>query len=82
MSKPTSTATATLADTPVGTRATVVSSTADPALVRRLAELGLRPGALLTVVQRTAGGGRVVDTGSARYAIDNRTLHHIGVKHV
>jgi ferrous iron transport protein A len=75
----TTTLATTLADTPVGGRATVVASTADPALTRRLAELGIRPGAPLTVVQRTAGGGRVIDTGSARYAVDHRTLSLIGV---
>lgn len=76
------TPTITLADVPVGAHATVTATTTAPDLVRRLAELGVRPGASLTVVQRTAGGGRVIDTGSARYAVDNRTLHHIEVHHV
>ncbi|MFZ2561166.1 MAG: FeoA family protein [Corynebacterium variabile] len=71
----------TLAEVPVGNRAIVTATTTAPDLIRRLAELGVRPGASLTVVQRTAGGGRVIDIGSARYAIDNRTLHHIEVHH-
>lgn len=71
----------TLADVTVGGRATVTVTTTAPALVRRLAELGIRRGASLTVVQRTAGGGRVIDTGTARYAVDHRTLCAIGVRH-
>jgi Fe2+ transport system protein FeoA len=39
----------------------------------RLAELGLRPGAVVTVLGRTAGGGRIVGIGDARVAV-GRTL--------
>ena len=50
---------------------------------RRLAELGLRPGAVVTVMGRTAGGGRVLGVGTARVALDRRTLgrlagHEVG----
>lgn len=55
------------------------SAEADLALQRRLRELGLRPGASVTVGQRTAGGGRVVICGTARYAIDAATLRAIEV---
>lgn len=44
----------------------------DPATRRRLAELGLRRGTRLTVLHRTAGGGRVVAAGELRLALDRR----------
>lgn len=74
--------TVTLAEIPVGDRALVVSTSTAPDLNRRLAELGIRPGASLTIAQRTSGGGRVIDIGSARYAIDRTTLTRIEVHHV
>lgn len=40
----------------------------------RLAELGLRPGATVTVVRRTAGGGRIVGIGDARVALGRQVL--------
>ncbi len=43
----------------------------------RLAELGLRPGALLTVLARTAGGGRLVGIGTTRLALDRATVRHL-----
>jgi ferrous iron transport protein A len=49
------------------------------ARARRLAELGLRRGAQERVVQRTAGGGRVVAVGGARVALDRATLVGIAV---
>jgi ferrous iron transport protein B len=42
---------------------------APESLRRRLAELGLRPGAQVRVVQRTAGGGRIVDVAGSRVAL-------------
>lgn len=45
---------------------------ADPAVRRRLAELGLRRGTRLTILHRTAGGGRVVAAGDLRLALDKR----------
>ncbi|HIX79384.1 MAG TPA: ferrous iron transport protein A [Candidatus Corynebacterium faecipullorum] len=45
----------------------------------RLAELGIRPGATLTMGPRVAGGARVVSVGSCRYAIDKATLQAIEV---
>ncbi|MFI5505645.1 ferrous iron transport protein A [Corynebacterium kutscheri] len=44
---------------------------------RRMAELGLRAGAELTVCQKTAGGGRVIKISNTRYAIDKNTSTHI-----
>lgn len=52
--------------------ATVTSVDADPAVRRRLAEMGIRPGAALRVLYRTTGGGRVVSVGGARVAIDSQ----------
>lgn len=70
-----------LIDVPVGTQATITTTNADAALDRRLHELGLRHGAEVTVVQKTAGGGRVVRTNSTRYALDAQALRSIHVQH-
>lgn len=40
---------------------------------RRLAELGIRAGALVTVLGRTAGGGRLLAIGTSRVALDRDT---------
>lgn len=69
-----------LADVPQGSSAILVTSHTDSTLRSRLAELGMRPGSTITVVQRTSGGGRVVDTGHSRYAIDLDTLHKMEVQ--
>jgi len=42
----------------------------DPAVRRRLAEMGVRPGAKTTVLHRSAGGGRVLAVDGARVAVD------------
>ncbi|GIG26841.1 FeoA family protein [Cellulomonas denverensis] len=46
---------------------------------RRLAELGLRPGAVLRVTQRAAFGGRVVALGAERFAVDAATCARVEV---
>jgi ferrous iron transport protein A len=46
---------------------------------RRLAEFGLRPGALVTVLARTAGGGRLVGLGVSRIVLDAGTAAALGV---
>ncbi len=46
---------------------------------RRLRELGLRPGARVTVLQRTAFGGRVVLLGQRRIALDAATVRCVEV---
>ena len=43
----------------------------------RLAELGLRVGALVTVVRRTAGGGRLLALGVDRIAVDRATARRV-----
>ncbi|WP_282939942.1 FeoA family protein [Corynebacterium auriscanis] len=47
---------------------------------RRLAELGLRPGQSITVVQKIAGGGRIVKASSVRYALDKQLASAIQVR--
>lgn len=59
-----------LLDCPLGQTAMLCNVAADPALRRRLAELGLRCGMSVTATQRTSGGGRVVAAGDARVALD------------
>lgn len=51
----------------------------DDARVRRLAELGLRPGVRVRVRRRTAGGGRIVGAGDDRVALARSVLRCIGV---
>ncbi len=46
---------------------------------RRLAELGLRAGVAVQVLQRTAGGGIVVGIGGSRVAVDRSTAALIAV---
>lgn len=55
------------------------SGSAPAALRRRLAELGLRPGAAITCVQRTAGGGRIVDLAGSRVALGRDVLSMVTV---
>ena len=47
---------------------------------RRLAELGLRAGQPITVVQKIAGGGRIVKASSARYALDKHLANAIQIQ--
>lgn len=52
---------------------------ADPVVRRRLAELGLRRGTKLTILHRTAGGGRVVAAGDLRLALDRHVASSLVV---
>ncbi len=70
---------------PVGVRLTLAAVESAPAAptgrrareaapnARRLAQLGLRPGADLIVVMRTSGDGRVVAVAGSRIALDRLT---------
>jgi Fe2+ transport system protein FeoA len=58
-----------LGDVPLGSTVVLVRSHDAPARALRLAELGLRVGAQVSVVARTAGGGRMLGVGHARIAI-------------
>ena len=45
----------------------------------RLAEFGLRPGAVVTVLARTSGNGRLIGLGQSRIALDRRTAARMTV---
>lgn len=62
-----------LADLEVGARATLTSLRLGAGLARRLAELGVRPGAEVTVLHRTSGGGRILAVADGRIALDRAT---------
>jgi Fe2+ transport system protein FeoA len=53
---------------------------ASPALRRRLAELGLRPGASLLLLARTSGGGGLLGIGDDRLAVARPVLAGIEVE--
>mgnify|MGYP001940706424 FL=1 len=64
-----------LIDVPVGHHATITNVGCPTA--RRLRELGLRAGANVTVLQKTAGGGRVIKVRGSHYALGAETLRLI-----
>lgn len=68
-----------LSEVASGTTVVLSAPRTEPALCRRLAQLGLRPGMSVTVGGATAGGGRVIRSGNARYAIDRATLELMDV---
>lgn len=69
----------TLAGQPVGRRVVMGAPELDPARTRRLAELGLRAGAEVLLLHRTAGRGRIVAVGDTRIALDRATLQRLPV---
>jgi ferrous iron transport protein A len=69
----------TLNQVPVGTSARLVDVSDHPGS-RRLAELGLRPGAQVHVMRRTSGGGRLVGLGPSRMALDSATATALQVE--
>jgi ferrous iron transport protein A len=69
----------TLADAPLARDALVASVDADPALARRLAELGIRGGEVVTPLHRTTGGGRILAVGDTRLALAGSVLRRIEV---
>ena len=68
-----------LVDWPVGHPAVFIETHAGPALGRRLAQLGVRSGAILTPLQRTPGGGLVVAVAEMRVALDRQSVAAIRV---
>jgi len=69
-----------LASAPAGAPLTVVHARADtPALTRRLAELGVRPGAVVRISTRTSGGGAILAIGDDRIAVAGVLLRGIEV---
>lgn len=69
----------TLHDLPVGGRARVLEVHAQ-ALHVRMASMGLRPGALVTVVSRGASGSRLVRVGDARLSVARELARAIAVE--
>lgn len=64
----------------VGTPVTVLSArTSSPAVSRRLAELGIRPGTQLRTLMRTSGGGGVIAMGDDRLAVSRAILSAVEV---
>lgn len=62
---------------PAGAPLVVREVDGPPALVRRLAELGIRRSAVVTPMHRTAGGGRVIDVAGSRIALAVTVLRSI-----
>jgi ferrous iron transport protein A len=69
----------TLHQAPVGASVRVTDLSGHPR-ARRLAELGLRPGAMVEVLRRTSGGGRLLGLGTARLAVDRATADAVVVE--
>jgi ferrous iron transport protein A len=69
--------TSTLDRAPLGAAVRVAAADAPADLARRLAELGLRQGAVVRCLQRTTGGGRVVDVAGARVALGREVLRAV-----
>lgn len=65
-----------LQDAPIGVELTFASVEGNPPLCRRLSALGFRRGAPVRVVQRVAGGGRIVDIAGSRIALGRQILDH------
>lgn len=63
-----------LAEFPLGSRVVLETPRLGAAHARRLAELGLRPGTVVEILQRTPGDGRVVAVEDTRIALDRETL--------
>lgn len=69
-----------LADVPLGQEAVLAGRGQGRLPALRLAELGLRPGARVVVLHRTAGGGRVVGVGHGRVALDRTVTSALEVE--
>ncbi len=67
----------TLDRAPLGAAVRVSGADTPADLTRRLAELGVRAGAVVRCLQRTAGGGRVVDVAGARIALGREVLRAV-----
>lgn len=64
----------------MGAVATVTGAPAtDPSVRRRLAEMGLRSGARITLGPRTAGGGRIIHVNGTRVALGRELVRTVTV---
>jgi len=68
-----------LAGAPIGVPVRLAAVDLPPSHRLRLAQLGLRPGAVVTVLHRMAGGARLVALGSSRVAVDPATARAVTV---
>lgn len=59
---------------PLQTPYTLVGAGGSVEVRRRLSALGLRPGVTVSLLQRTAGGGRIVSVGIGRVAVAREVL--------
>lgn len=64
----------------LSTTLVVLDAASTPEVTRRLSELGLRPGAHIRLVQRTAGGGRVLDIAGSRVALGRDLLRVVSAE--
>lgn len=72
--------TMTLTDARLGEPLVLMRADGSPEHCRRLAALGLRRGAQVELVNRTAGGGRVVSVAGSRIALDRSMLERLYVE--
>jgi ferrous iron transport protein A len=66
-----------LAAAPLHTELTLLASDAPESSRQRLSSLGLRVGSRFSLLQKTAGGGRVVLVGGSRIALGSQLLGHL-----
>ncbi|MDR0365634.1 MAG: ferrous iron transport protein A [Bifidobacteriaceae bacterium] len=66
-----------LSEAPVGCTLSVEQAELDAKTALRLSEIGLRPGCVVCVMQRTAFGGTVVACGGHRLALDKRIASRV-----
>lgn len=66
-----------LASCPVEEQRVLLRAEGDLRMRRRLAALGLRRGAPVTLMMRTAGGGAVVSVAGSRIALDRSMLRSL-----
>lgn len=66
-----------LASAPLHTSLTLLESAAPEDSRRRLASLGLRVGTRFSLLQKTAGGGRVALVGGSRIALGSALLRQL-----
>ena len=72
--------TLTLAVAPLDTPLLLTGVHPDDTTARRLASLGLRRGTRVALVQRLAGGGRIVSVAGGRVAVDAAVLAELPVE--
>ncbi len=66
-----------LASAPLHTSLTLLEADAPQSSRQRLASLGLRVGTRFTLLQKTAGGGRVALVGGSRIALGAQLLRQL-----